>query len=65
MCADTPETADPKYPVFLPETEFPMRAGLPQREPGWLKRWNEMRNDHSTGTRVKRAKVIRLGSKNR
>jgi isoleucyl-tRNA synthetase len=42
MCADTPETADPKYPVFLPETEFPMRAGLPQREPGWLKRWNEI-----------------------
>ena len=42
MCADTPETADPKYPVFLPETEFPMRAGLPQREPGWLNRWNEI-----------------------
>ena len=38
MCADTPET-DPKYPVFLPETAFPMRAGLPQREPGWLARW--------------------------
>ncbi|MFZ0100307.1 MAG: class I tRNA ligase family protein, partial [Gemmobacter sp.] len=42
MCADTPETADPKYPVFLPETDFPMRAGLPQREPGWLSRWNEI-----------------------
>ena len=42
MCADTPNTADPKYPVFLPETDFPMRAGLPQREPGWLARWNEI-----------------------
>ncbi|MFP9136545.1 isoleucine--tRNA ligase [Devosia sp. XGJD_8] len=28
--------------LFLPETEFPMRAGLPQREPDWLKRWEEM-----------------------
>ena len=25
--------------VFLPDTEFPMRAGLPQREPDWLARW--------------------------
>ncbi len=43
MCADTPNT-DPNTPdyrdtVFLPETEFPMRAGLPQREPDWLARW--------------------------
>ena len=28
--------------LFLPETNFPMRAGLPDREPGWLKRWEEM-----------------------
>ncbi|MGB3337567.1 MAG: isoleucine--tRNA ligase [Devosia sp.] len=28
--------------LFLPETDFPMRAGLPDREPGWLKRWEEM-----------------------
>ncbi|WDR00971.1 isoleucine--tRNA ligase [Devosia sp. J2-20] len=28
--------------LFLPETSFPMRAGLPQREPEWLKRWEEM-----------------------
>ncbi|NIX78027.1 isoleucine--tRNA ligase [Microvirga terricola] len=27
--------------LFLPQTEFPMRAGLPQREPDLLKRWNE------------------------
>ncbi len=44
MCADTPDTAATDYrdSVFLPETEFPMRAGLPQREPGWLARWQEM-----------------------
>lgn len=28
--------------LFLPETQFPMRAGLPEREPEWLKRWEEM-----------------------
>jgi isoleucyl-tRNA synthetase len=27
--------------LFLPQTEFPMRAGLPQREPEILKRWEE------------------------
>src|ERR1700753_2139288 len=29
-------------PLYLPQTEFPMRAGLPQREPEILKRWNEI-----------------------
>jgi isoleucyl-tRNA synthetase len=28
--------------LFLPQTEFPMRAGLPQREPEILARWNEI-----------------------
>ena len=27
--------------LFLPKTEFPMRAGLPEREPLLLKRWQE------------------------
>lgn len=43
---DTPEKAAPardyKTTVFLPRTEFPMRAGLPQKEPGLLQRWDEM-----------------------
>ncbi len=40
MCAETTEpTADYRDTVFLPETDFPMRAGLPQREPEWLERW--------------------------
>jgi len=29
--------------LFLPQTEFPMRAGLPQREPLLLRRWEEMK----------------------
>ncbi len=28
--------------INLPKTEFPMRAGLPGREPGMLQRWNNM-----------------------
>ncbi len=40
MCADTAApAADYRDTVFLPETAFPMRAGLPQREPDWLARW--------------------------
>ena len=44
MCADTPSHDLPDYrdTVFLPETEFPMRAGLPAREPDWLARWEEI-----------------------
>ena len=33
------ETPDYKDTVFLPKTDFPMRAGLPKREPEWLDRW--------------------------
>ena len=28
--------------LFLPQTDFPMRAGLPQQEPKILERWNAM-----------------------
>ncbi len=28
--------------LFLPQTDFPMRAGLPKREPEILKRWDEI-----------------------
>jgi len=41
--AETPtDTVDYRDTVFLPETPFPMRAGLPAREPGWLERWEEI-----------------------
>ncbi len=28
--------------LYLPKTAFPMRAGLPKREPHWLQRWQDM-----------------------
>ncbi|WP_308911421.1 isoleucine--tRNA ligase [Pseudokordiimonas caeni] len=37
MSADTKR--DYKDTVFLPTTDFPMRAGLPQREPEFLAKW--------------------------
>ena len=39
MCADTSQTPDYKTTLNLPQTDFPMRAGLPKREPEWLERW--------------------------
>ncbi|MEM8784571.1 MAG: isoleucine--tRNA ligase [Pseudomonadota bacterium] len=33
------EGLDFRKTLFLPQTEFPMRAGLPKREPEWLERW--------------------------
>lgn len=39
MCAETP---DYKSTLNLPKTNFPMRAGLPKREPEWLERWAEI-----------------------
>ena len=35
-------TTDYKDTVFLPKTDFPMRAGLPRKEPELLARWAEM-----------------------
>jgi isoleucyl-tRNA synthetase len=36
------EANDYSKTLFLPQTEFPMRAGLPQREPEILKSWNDI-----------------------
>ena len=44
MCADTPEYKDT---LNLPQTDFPMRAGLPTREPVWLERWAKQDIYHS------------------
>ena len=35
-------TVDYRSTVFLPKTDFPMRAGLAENEPKTLKRWEEM-----------------------
>jgi isoleucyl-tRNA synthetase len=41
--SDAPNGAkDYSKTLFLPQTAFPMRAGLPQREPGILKNWDEI-----------------------
>lgn len=37
-----PDASDYSKTLFLPQTEFPMRAGLPQREPEILQYWNEI-----------------------
>lgn len=35
------EKRDYRATLFLPVTDFPMKAGLPEAEPKWLKRWEE------------------------
>jgi isoleucyl-tRNA synthetase len=41
---DTPKTPalDYRETLFLPKTSFPMKAGLPQKEPDILRRWQGM-----------------------
>ncbi len=39
MSADAPDYKDT---LNLPKTDFPMRAGLPKREPDWLARWERI-----------------------
>jgi len=36
------EARDYRDTVFLPKTDFPMKAGLPAKEPGILARWQEI-----------------------
>jgi isoleucyl-tRNA synthetase len=43
--SEKPQKSDAKdysKTLYLPQTEFQMRAGLPQREPDLLSRWNEI-----------------------
>ncbi|QIE55875.1 isoleucine--tRNA ligase [Pikeienuella piscinae] len=47
MCAqetapDAQDKTDYKATLRLPQTDFPMRAGLPAREPDWLAKWEAM-----------------------
>ncbi|MBO0757527.1 MAG: isoleucine--tRNA ligase, partial [Bradyrhizobiaceae bacterium] len=37
------DTRDYSETLFLPQTQFPMRAGLPQKEPEILARWKELK----------------------
>ena len=38
---NTPEGRDYRETLFLPTTDFPMRAGLPKAEPKWLEKWEQ------------------------
>ncbi len=44
MADETPSSAarDWRDTVFLPKTDFPMKAGLPQKEPAILERWQKL-----------------------
>ncbi len=39
---DTSEKIDYSSTLYLPQTDFPMRAGLPQKEPETVARWQKM-----------------------
>lgn len=39
---DTAQTIDYSTTLYLPQTDFPMRAGLPQKEPETVARWQQM-----------------------
>ncbi len=43
MTDDKSAGRDWRETLFLPKTDFPMKAGLPKREPELLARWEEMR----------------------
>ncbi|GEQ97094.1 isoleucine--tRNA ligase [Iodidimonas gelatinilytica] len=41
MSGDLPTKRDYRATIFLPQTDLPMRAGLPQKEPEWLEAWEK------------------------
>ena len=42
LASEAEKGRDYSETLFLPKTDFPMRAGLPQREPEIIKRWDAM-----------------------
>ncbi|RKQ70743.1 isoleucyl-tRNA synthetase [Litorimonas taeanensis] len=40
MTDSTETSRDYRETLFLPKTDFPMRANLPKREPDWIAHWN-------------------------
>jgi isoleucyl-tRNA synthetase len=56
---DTNDTLDYSKTLYLPETDFPMRGGLPQKEPELVARWQEMRlYDRLRATSAGRPKYV-------
>ncbi|MDE2041472.1 MAG: isoleucine--tRNA ligase, partial [Alphaproteobacteria bacterium] len=53
------EANDYRETVFLPKTDFPMKAGLPQKEPGILAQWQAQDlHGQTRATRAGRGKFI-------
>lgn len=42
MMTETTDKLDYSTTLFLPQTDFPMRAGLPQKEPEMAQKWKQM-----------------------
>ena len=42
IMTDTNDKVDYSSTLYLPQTEFPMRAGLPQKEPEMAAKWKSM-----------------------
>src|SRR5260221_7795725 len=57
--SDSPKR-DYRSTVFLPSTEFPMKAGLPEAEPKWLSRWEAMRLYEPLRAKCKGRPLFRL-----
>ena len=59
MCA---EKSEPKVyykdTLTLPNTDFPMSAGLPLREPNWLEHWKKLNIYQTLRTKPDRKKFI-------
>ncbi|MBV6651626.1 MAG: isoleucine--tRNA ligase [Hoeflea sp.] len=56
---DTNDTLDYSKTLYLPETDFPMRGGLPQKEPELVARWQQMRlYDRLRATSAGRPKYV-------
>ncbi|MDL2340480.1 MAG: class I tRNA ligase family protein, partial [Pseudomonadota bacterium] len=57
--SDAPDKPDYRSTVFLPRTDFPMKAGLPQKEPAILARWEAAGlYEQTRAARAGRAKFI-------
>jgi hypothetical protein len=56
---EEPEMTDYKATLNLPDTAFPMKAGLPQREPQILQRWDSI---GLYGSCAKLARIVRSSS---
>jgi isoleucyl-tRNA synthetase len=60
MSDKSAESPDYRATLFLPATDFPMKAGLPEAEPKWLARWAEMDLYGKLRTRAKGRRLFVL-----